>query len=189
MSETLSMALKEWAVVCDALLSGRQTILLRKGGIYEAAGEFELEHRRFLLFPTYLHQNFDSLKPPYRSLIQPRTTEPDAVQIAGWADAEWITRVPDRSKFDQLDDLHLWDKPLIDMRFNYRPDYPLYLILLRAYRLAQPVRIVVDADYAGCRSWVPLKSAVNIAASQAILTEEQITLTRRRIISIFGSTE
>jgi hypothetical protein len=53
----LSIALKEWATLCRALETGRQIILLRKGGIYESAGEFEVEHRRFLLFPTYLHQN------------------------------------------------------------------------------------------------------------------------------------
>ena len=54
---SLQVGLKEWAVVCGALASGRQMVLLRKGGIYEAAGEFEVEHREFLLFPTYLHQN------------------------------------------------------------------------------------------------------------------------------------
>jgi len=45
------------AVVCSALEAGRQIILLRKGGIYESAGEFEIEHRQFLFFPTFLHQN------------------------------------------------------------------------------------------------------------------------------------
>jgi hypothetical protein len=30
-----NIALKEWAVVCDELLAGRQVILLRKGGILE----------------------------------------------------------------------------------------------------------------------------------------------------------
>src|SRR6476469_947176 len=53
----LAIALKEWATVCHALETGRQMLLLRKGGIYEAAGEFELENPQFLLFPTYLHQN------------------------------------------------------------------------------------------------------------------------------------
>ena len=59
----LNVALKEWATVCAALGDGRQMILLRKGGIYESAGEFEIEHRQFLLFPTYLHQNAEMLKP------------------------------------------------------------------------------------------------------------------------------
>ena len=37
-------ALKEWAVVCDALRDGRQICLLRKGGIREEAGVFLHDH-------------------------------------------------------------------------------------------------------------------------------------------------
>src|SRR5437660_249987 len=60
---SLSIALKEWASVCNAIETGRQILLLRKGGIYESAGEFELENPQFLLFPTYLHQNLAMLRP------------------------------------------------------------------------------------------------------------------------------
>ena len=72
---SLQVALKEWATVCRALESGRQIILLRKGGIYEAAGEFEVEHREFLLFPTYVHQNLKMLKPSEHEGFEPRSEE------------------------------------------------------------------------------------------------------------------
>src|SRR2546422_3996735 len=39
-------AFKEWAVVVDALGRGEQVIILRKGGIAEDRGEFELEQDR-----------------------------------------------------------------------------------------------------------------------------------------------
>ena len=58
----LNIALKEWDTVCRALAAGRQILLLRKGGIYESAGGFEIENRQFLLFPTFLHQNPQMLK-------------------------------------------------------------------------------------------------------------------------------
>jgi len=48
----LRHALKEWAVTCRALAEGRQAILLRKGGIGEAGGAFQVEHTRFWLLPT-----------------------------------------------------------------------------------------------------------------------------------------
>ena len=72
----LRVALKEWAVVCAALGSGRQIILLRKGGIYESAGEFEIEHRQFLLFPTYLHQNAGMLKDEAKGQLTVMAAEP-----------------------------------------------------------------------------------------------------------------
>src|SRR5580692_10141938 len=81
-SETLQIALKEWATVCDALATGRQIILLRKGGIYEAAGEFELENREFFLFPTYLHQNTAMLKTAYLAGLTSVSAEPSEVRLA-----------------------------------------------------------------------------------------------------------
>ncbi len=74
---TISTGLKEWATICNALERGRQIVLLRKGGIHESAGEFELEHREFLLFPTYLHQKLEMLKEPDRAGFTPATSEPE----------------------------------------------------------------------------------------------------------------
>ena len=49
---------------------------------------------------------------------------------------------------------------MIDYRFNYKPENPLYLLLVRAYRLHEPVVIENTPAYAGCKSWVPLDQAV-----------------------------
>src|SRR6185436_3570605 len=57
------MAFKEWAVVVDALGRGEQIIILRKGGISEGRGGFQIEHNRFLLFPTLFHQQRESVLP------------------------------------------------------------------------------------------------------------------------------
>ncbi len=45
-------AFKEWAAVCAALSAGRQTVILRKGGIAEGPGGFQPEHGEFWLLPT-----------------------------------------------------------------------------------------------------------------------------------------
>src|SRR4051812_17983666 len=79
---SVQVGLKEWATVCAALEGGRQIILLRKGGISEAIGGFELEHREFLLFPTYLHQNLAMLKPEAHAGFEPLAAEPEQVKLA-----------------------------------------------------------------------------------------------------------
>ena len=150
---TLSVALKEWSVVCRALESGRQMILLRKGGIVEAIGGFELEHRQFLLFPTYLHQNAEMLKPEVWGDMPVATSEPDQITIQSAAEVTDIIRLTDRSQMDALEAEHIWTVPLIDMRFNYRPKNPLYLLLLRSYLLPTAVTIPNTPEYAGCKSW------------------------------------
>ena len=45
--------LKEWATVVKALEQGKQTVILRKGGILETASGFNVESKKFFLFPTW----------------------------------------------------------------------------------------------------------------------------------------
>ena len=151
---SLGTALKEWAVVCRALETGRQMLLLRKGGIYESAGEFELEHRRFLLFPTYLHQNAKMLKSAEQAALEVRDAEPSRVRLTAAGEVTDIIQLQSRTQIDALDAEHVWAPPLIEMRFSYRPENPLYLLLVRAYRLHRPVTIENTPAYAGVFSTV-----------------------------------
>jgi hypothetical protein len=79
---TLNIALKEWDTVCQALAARRQILLLRKGGIYESAGGFEIENRQFLLFPTFLHQNPQMLKDDALRWYEKRSSEPEQITIS-----------------------------------------------------------------------------------------------------------
>jgi hypothetical protein len=176
------VGLKEWATVCHALESGRQAVLLRKGGIYESAGEFELENREFLLFPTYLHQNARMLKPDARETLEIRTAEPDQVRITAAGVVTDIVRVRSRTQMDALDAEHVWAAPLIDMRFSYRPDNPLYLLIVRAYRLHQPVLIDNTAGYAGCKSWVPLDQPLETGGALPVLDDVKYDFKRRSFL-------
>ena len=178
----LQMALKEWAVVCRALESGRQVILLRKGGIYEAAGEFEVEHRQFLLFPTYLHQNLKMLKSDAHAQFEARSAEPDQIVISAWAEVTDIVELKSREQMDRIDDEHIWTPPLIDMRFNYRPENPLYLLVVRAYRLREPVTIENTPAYAGCKSWVPLEQPLAMFDATPVLDDVRYEARRKAIL-------
>src|SRR4029453_9609033 len=94
------VALKEWATVCRALETGRQLILLRKGGIYESGGEFELENPRFVFFSTYLHQNLAMPKPGAHAGFEPRAAEPSHVTLASAGEVTDIVQLRSRSKMD-----------------------------------------------------------------------------------------
>jgi hypothetical protein len=178
---SLQVGLKEWATVCRALETGRQVVLLRKGGIYEAAGEFEVEHRQFLLFPTYLHQNLKMLKPDAQAGFEPHGAEPAQVRLSAAGVVTDIIQLASRAQIDAIDDEHVWTPPLIDMRFNYRPENPLYLLLVRAYRLNQPVVIDNTPAYAGCKSWVPLDTAVSTGDAVPVLDDAKYELRRTGI--------
>lgn len=157
-------------------------LLLRKGGIHETGGEFQLEHPAFLLFPTYLHQNKEMLKPAEHAGFPAATAEPATITMSVAGEVTDIVQLKNRGQMDALEDQHIWTKPLIDMRFNYRPDNPLYLMLVRAYRLARPVTVENTAAYAGCKSWVPLAGAVGVEGSVAILSDEEYEQRRAMIL-------
>ena len=187
MPSSLKVALKEWAVVCRALESGKQMILLRKGGIVEAIGGFELEHSQFLLFPTYLHQAVSMLKAEAQAGITSASSEPEQITIRIAAEVTDIMRLSSRAQMDALTDEHIWAPPLIDMRFNYRPKNPLYLLIVRAYRLTSPVTIQNTPDYAGCKSWVPLAEAINCRDAEAAIGEQPFFKRRDSIMAAVNS--
>ncbi len=178
----LQIALKEWATVCQAIESGRQILLLRKGGIYEASGEFELEYPQFVLFPTYLHQNLNMLKPDAHAGFEARSAEPEQVRLSAGGVVTDIIQLKNRAQMDALDEEHVWTKPLIDMRFNYKPQNPLYLMLVRAYRLPQPLIVENTPAYAGCKSWVPLDQPVGTGNAAPVLDELKYEMRRGSIM-------
>ena len=191
----LNVALKEWDLVIRELLAGRQAILLRKGGILESVNEFELEHPRFLFFPTYIHQDPRMVKPEKRGEIRMTggvpgvTAEPAEVEIPGYGEAARIFEVPGREAMDALRDLHVWDEPLIDLRFSYRAEKPLYLVVVRAFAWgdngATPPRIANTPAYAGCKSWVPLEQEIAIAGARPVLPDDRLRAIITRIARTF----
>ena len=163
MQQTVDTALKEWQVVCDLLGEGGQILLLRKGGIQEGQNRFEIAHRAFALLPTRLHQDPAMLKPAFQGRIDGGAAEPAAFGLTHAGYITDILAVHDRDQMDRLDHLHCWAEPYLDMRFNYRPERPLYLLLVRAYRLREPFTLRNTYEVAGCRSWVPLPAPLGIA--------------------------
>jgi hypothetical protein len=163
----LSTALKEWDIVCRALTGGSQMLLLRKGGIHDVEGVFELQEKHFLLFPTFLHQQPGMVKESRRGELRLRDAEPQTIAINGWASVTDVVRASGREAVDRLFDHHLWDTPQIDMRFNYKPAHPLYVVLLRAWRLPAVVEVANTKEYAGCVSWVPLGREISLAGCPA----------------------
>ena len=68
----MSVAFKEWAIVCEAIGSGRQSIMLRKGGIAEGRDGFAFKHREFFLFPTWFHEQLEKTTLPVGTTLPPQ---------------------------------------------------------------------------------------------------------------------
>ena len=159
----MKAALKEWAVVVEALAQGEQNFLLRKGGIAEGKHGFELKHRRFLFFPTWEHQQQDWIRPAYQDLFQSlKPADPDVLTIRHGAEVDEIRPAPaDIAELLESPE-HIWAEPYLRMRYEYRPDLPLYVVQVNVFTLPKPVSIPNDRRYKGCRSWVDLYQDVPV---------------------------
>ncbi|KOR37242.1 MULTISPECIES: DUF1802 family protein [Planktothricoides] len=172
----LTATLKEWAVAIDALTQGKTILLLRKGGIHETGGRFQVKGEKVLLYPTFEHQKPELLKSAYAEQINPveSTGHPQTVKITAWAEITDIFTL----KTDQgdailtgLSPFHIWRDRLIRDRFNWKPHQPLYILLLRAYKLAENQVISDPKQYGGCRSWIDLAQPISLNGSQPVLDE------------------
>lgn len=165
----LAVGLKEWDSVCQALLQGRQIVLLRKGGIHESGGEFELEFRRFLLFPTFLHQDKLMLKDEAQDLFKFSGSEPNTVRIEGYADVTDIVQIHTPEQIAAVDGHHIWTQKMVQGRLDYRPENPVYLLLVRVAALEQAVTIPNHTQYGGCKSWVGLRQTLDVQAAKPVM--------------------
>jgi hypothetical protein len=158
MQET-THALKEWQVAVDALEKGETVMLLRKGGIREVGGKFSVAHDRVVLYPTYEHQKPDLLKPAYSDLVEPVEPgwHPQSIPIKAWATITDTFRVSDFDRVNALMPFHIWNEKFIHDRLKWKPNQPLYILLLKVYRLASPKIISRNPVYGGCKSWIDLQ--------------------------------
>jgi hypothetical protein len=159
-------ALKEWSTVIDALASGDQVILIRKGGI--ADPKFGLEANRFYLYPTYFHQ-------------PAAAEEPRTVPITLWCETVRTWRVRDLELLKRLEPLVVMSREALETRYRFRPDQALHVIGVRAFLLPAPHTIDVKPEYAGCRSWVSIDDEVDVEGSRPVLTSDDL---RARLESV-----
>jgi hypothetical protein len=168
----LRTAFKEWAAVCRAIADGRQSVLLRKGGIAEVGGEFRPEHSRFWLYPTHFHeQQRSGLKPAALPLIDAvEADRPPAgtIRLSHYVDVTDVRFADSLDAALALDDQHVWSADTVRQRFHYRTP-GLYVLTIRAFAV-EPVLVPERPEYAGCKTWVELVDAVNDAGVPVLRT-------------------
>ncbi len=166
----MSFGFKEWALICEALGAGRQSIILRKGGIAEGRAGFRFAHEDFLLFPTLFHEQVSHLRVPPETLLPAR--RPDGqLEIRYRVKAEWTMEVTDPQLLPLLEPFHLWQPEVVEERFRYDEKQAISLAFVRVFRLEQPLVFPDAPKYGGCRSWVQLPDLPALTESTPVLED------------------
>lgn len=177
-------ALKEWATVVKALENGNQTVLLRKGGILETGSGFAVESKNFFLFPTFEHQQNESLKSQFYSYLSDvRENQPKQGfnQITSYADVIAEAELIDLKKIEELSAFHIWSDSYIKERMDWMPQKPIKAIFLKVYRI-KPFEIPIISQYQGCKSWIDIN--VNAGGGLSVLSDKKLREKMERFVEI-----
>lgn len=148
-------ALKEWSAAIHALLDGRQTVLLRKGGIGEK--RFVLQANEFLLFPTVAHSHAERVRAECRELLTAAECDSSDARIVIRAAAKVIAAVDVKrpERLPEIEDLHIWTAASVrEDRLDFRPRHLLTVLIVQVSPLIEPIRRDRGPWCAGCTSWV-----------------------------------
>jgi hypothetical protein len=190
-----SVGFKEWAIVCEALGRGAQSIILRKGGIAEGREGFSFRHREFFLFPTWFHEQPGKVRkacparPPWRERsrrIDLEFPELNADKSAGWTDSsrgeidiKYFARLESSHVItswriaEALEPFHILEPDVVRERFEYDRAPGLHVALVRIFRIQPAWTIANEKKYGGCRSWVKLPEPPAELRCEPVLTEAE----------------
>ncbi|MER3434225.1 MAG: hypothetical protein C4288_12560 [Leptolyngbya sp. ERB_1_1] len=182
----MKQALKEWSIAIKALEQGETILLLRKGGIREEKGRFEVPFRRVLLYPTYEHQDPALLKDSSTVERVESGWHPATIEISSMAEITDVMQVSDPDVVRSLLPFHIWNDRFVEERLKWKPRSPLHLLLLQVSRLPQSQVIAYREEYGGCRSWIEVDE-VEIDQAIPVLSETEYQKRVGQIRSIVSS--
>jgi hypothetical protein len=171
---------KEWAVVCEALAAGKQSILLRKGGIAEKGGQFAFEADSFYFLPTAFHQNEPDVRWWPQDMPSPPADGSHEIRLA----AEVVRKevLSDASKLERLAPFHIWKQEVVQERFEREQPPAISLAILRVYRLQEPLHVADCQALHGCRSWADVTLEGDAAPARTpILDDAAFALLKQQL--------
>ncbi len=168
-------ALKEWATVVAALERGEQTVILRKGGILETDSGFKIESKKFLLFPTFEHQEEKNLKQKfhnYLDIVKQNHPQNGHNKITSYAEVVDEVDIKSQEKVSSLSDFHILSDSYIKERINWMSEKPIKAIFLKVYKIPEK-EIPIKFEYYGCKSWININE--DIQPGKPVLSDKEIS--------------
>lgn len=185
-------ALKEWAVLVDAMARGDIIAMMRKGGIREHRSGFAVRHERFVLYPTFFHENTADLAARFHpGLADTHTRRPPegTVLVSYLAEVRAVWNVTDPSLLPAVAHEHGLAPRAVESRFHYRGTSNVRLVAVRTLALAAPVEIAEVPRYAGCVSWLELDQDIVVEGARPVLDEAALQQRLERLHSLLGDPE
>lgn len=187
MSKNSAFGFKEWQVVCDALATGRQSLLLRKGGIHEGRDGFSFAHENFFLFPTRFHAQGDQVREG-EVTVMPEWQPGDDIAITHHAAAEWAVTLTQAEQVAALKDFHIYSDSTVTDRFDWQgkgmTSGSIHVALVRVRKLANPWVFPYEKKYGGCRSWITLDEPPSLDNAKPAIDDESFAALKQQLEAV-----
>jgi hypothetical protein len=165
-----SAGLKEWAIVCEAMGRGEQSVIVRKGGIAEGRSGFAFRHSEFFLFPTFFHEQVEKVRLDGAEIPKALAGE---IEIRFFAKVIAAAHVTSWKTAAALEPLHILQSSVVRERFDYDGSPGLHVALVRVFRLASGWIFPDSPRFGGCRSWVKLPGRPEEMRFEPVLSDRE----------------
>ena len=179
-----SIGFKEWAMVCEALGSGRQSVILRKGGIAEGKDGFAFRHHEFFLFPTFFHEQFEKIRGDSMEIPEPNESQ---VALRFFAKVEHALTIESWTAAAALAPFHVLQESGVRERFEDERAAGIHVAFVRVFQIEPEWILPNEKSYGGCRSWVQLPDAPATLRFQPIIDDAAHSELRQRFLAAVGS--
>jgi hypothetical protein len=184
-------ALKEWAVLVDAMARGDLIAMIRKGGIREHRAGFDVRHDRFLLYPTFFHEKLDELAERFHPTLDAAHGNRPAeglIQLRHVAVVAAVWPVRELERLRGISSEHGLTWGAVESRFRYRDDPRVHVVAVRIARLPAAVTLPEARRYMGCVSWVKLDEDVDVSGAEPVVEDKPFASRLRALGSLLEKT-
>lgn len=183
-------ALKEWAVLVDAMARGDIVAMVRKGGIREQRAGFDVRHERFLFYPTFFHEKAAELQArflPQLDAAHARRPDEGTIRLAHLAEVLAVWKVGTLEPLRAIEPEHGLAWNAVESRFHYKQRPGVQVVAVRVLALPAPVVLPEARRYGGCVSWVELDADVDVSGARPVLDEGALLERVARLTAALGA--
>ncbi|MDP2496817.1 MAG: DUF1802 family protein [Candidatus Palauibacterales bacterium] len=198
-ADDAAVALREWAVTCDALARGEQILLLRADPLEtDGAGPASLPREAFWLYPTLEGQSASRVADPYRDrmrALDDLDRDDGRVRLQYAATAEHVERIADRDRLMALDGHHTLNRSAVERLLEVGEPGGVLFMVLRTYR--RPTAVVVEEtpEMREADGWVRVPDEQGAAVDRsrveeemsAVLSDERFLERKAELLQLSGS--
>jgi hypothetical protein len=177
-------ALKEWAVLADAMAQGEIIARVRKGGIREQRAGFTVRHERFLIYPTFFHEKANELAPRFTNRLaasHARTPPAGMIRLELVAEVVGLWAVAELERLRAIEGEHGMAWNAVESRFHYKNKPGVQVVAVRVSRLAAAAVVADARRYQGCVSWVALDEAIDVSNAEPVLDDASLLMRVARL--------